>query len=107
MVQWNNTPSYLEAVDRTARSGCRLVGLDIGQNQLEYPFQALLLDRNPDVRFVHVGVENGSARYARPVAPRPCAVLCPDCAGIEKKIARYNSVGPPITIGHFLLFLGQ
>jgi hypothetical protein len=107
MVQWGKGISYREAVDRTARSGCRLVGLDISQNQLEYPFQALLLERNPDVRFVHMGVENRSARYAPPERPHPCAVLCPDCAGIQKKIALYNAVGPPIVIGHFLLFLGQ
>jgi len=107
MVQWSNPASYLEAVDRTARSGCRIVGLDISQNQLEYPFQALLLERNPNVRFVHVGVENASARYSPPRPPDPCAVLCPDCAGIQKKIAMYASVGPPIVIGHFLLFLGQ
>jgi hypothetical protein len=107
MVQWNNQASYLEAVDRTARSGCRIVGLDISQNQLEYPFQALLLERNPNVRFVHVGVDNASARYSPLDPPHPCAVLCPDCAGIEKKIALYNSLGPSIAIGHFLLFLGQ
>ena len=107
MVLWNNSSSYLEAAGRTARSGCRMVGLDIGQNTLEYPFQALLLERNPAVRFVHVGVENASARYAPPEPPHLCAVLCPDCAGIQKKIAMYDAVGPPITIGHFLLFLEQ
>jgi hypothetical protein len=106
MVQWNNRASYVQAVDRTARSGCRIVGLDISQNQLEYPFQALLLERNRDVRFVHVGVENASARWS-PTPPHPCAVLCPDCAGIQEKIAMYESVGPPIVIGHFLAFLGQ
>ncbi len=39
MGQWNNRASYLEAVDATARSGCRLVGIDISENQLEYPFR--------------------------------------------------------------------
>jgi hypothetical protein len=55
MGQWNNRASYLEAVDRAARSGCNFVGIDISENQLEYPFQALLRERNPRVRFTHSG----------------------------------------------------
>jgi hypothetical protein len=97
MVQWNKGVSYLPAVDLTARSGCETVGIDISQNPLEYPFQALLRERNPNVRFVHTGMENASAR--------PCAVLCLDCAGIQKKIALYSPIGPPVEIGRFLLFL--
>src|SRR5205823_1310129 len=50
MVQWDNRASYLESVRRTAASGCAAVGIDIGENQLEYPFQALLRQRNPAVR---------------------------------------------------------
>ncbi|HLK68153.1 MAG TPA: hypothetical protein VKU19_32190 [Bryobacteraceae bacterium] len=107
MVLWNNQASYVEAVDRVARSGCQFVGIDIGQNQLEYPFQALLRERDRAVRFVHMGVENASARYAPKDPPRPCAVLCPDCAGIEKKVEMYQWLGPPIVIGHFLLFLSR
>ena len=88
-------------MDRVARSGCDLVGLDISQNALEYPFQALLRERRPRVRFVHTGVP-GAVKGA---VGRPCAVLCPDCAGNEKKLALYSGLGPPIQIGHFLLFL--
>ena len=107
MSQWDNQASYVDAVDLTVRSGCRLVGIDISRNQLEYPFQALLRERNREVRFVHVGVENGSARYAATDAPRPCAVFCPDCAGVAGKVEMYQPVGPPIVIGHFLLFLAR
>jgi hypothetical protein len=82
-----------------------MVGIDIGQNQLEYPFQALVRERNPAVRFQHTGVENASARYTPPGPPRPCAVFCPDCAGIPRKIALYKDVGPPVEFGHFLVFL--
>jgi hypothetical protein len=99
MVQWNNRASYLESVDRTARSGCATVGIDISENQLEYPFQALLRERNREVKFVHTGVG--------PDPPQPCAVLCPDCIGNRKKIAMYSSIGPPVAIGRFLLFLTQ
>ena len=105
MGQWNNRASYLESVDRTARSGCTDVGLDISENQLEYPFQALLRERNPRVHFVHTGVVNASARYAPADSPPPCAVLCPDCLGNQQKIALYHEIGPPIEIGRFLLFL--
>ena len=107
MGQWNNHASYVESVDRTARSGCTLVGLDISENQLEYPFQALLRERSPQVRFVHTGVANQSARYAASGAPPPCAVLCPDCIANQRKIALYRDIGPPIEIGRFLLFLKQ
>jgi hypothetical protein len=106
MGQWNNRDSYLQAVDLTARSGCDTVGLDISENQLEYPFQALLRRQRPRVRFVHTGVENASARYYPPHPPRPCAVLCLDCIANRKKLALYAPIGEPVAIGRFLLFLG-
>ena len=105
MSQWNNRASYLESVARTAASGCGTVGIDISENQLEYPFQALLRERNPSVCFLHTGVQNASSRYAPPHPPQPCAVFCPDCIGNQEKIAMYRGVGPPIEIGRFLLFL--
>jgi hypothetical protein len=105
MVQWNKGVSYFPAVELTARSGCQTVGIDISQNPLEYPFQALLRERNPGVLFVHTGVENVSVRYAPKDLPRPCAVLCLDCAGNRKKISLYAPLGPPVEIGRFLLFL--
>ncbi len=107
MSQWNNRPSYVEAVERVAQSGCGLVGIDISRNQLEYPFQALLRERNPGVRFVHPGVDNPSERYYPRDPPQPCAVLCPDCGGVESKLRAYRNFGPPITIGRFLLLLKQ
>jgi hypothetical protein len=107
MGQWANRASYERSVDLTARSGCGLVGLDISENQLEYPFQVLLRARHAAVRFVHTGVENASARYVPAHAPQPCAVLCPDCIGNGKKLALYGSVGEPLVIGRFLLFLGK
>jgi hypothetical protein len=94
MGQWHNQASYVEAVDRVARSGCDRVGIDISVNQLEYPFQALLRERRPTVRFTHT--EAGG---------NPCAVLCPDCIGNQQKIAKYAGIGAPIEIGRFLLFL--
>jgi len=105
MGQWNNRASYLLAVDLAARSACGTVGLDISENQLEYPFQALLLRARPRVRFVHTGVRNASARYYPPHPPRPCAVLCLDCLANQRKLALYTPIGEPVVIGRFLLFL--
>jgi hypothetical protein len=60
---------------------------------LEYPFQALLRERQPGVVFSHT-----MTRYT-------CAVLCPDCIGNQQKIEVYRAVGAPAEIGRFLLFL--
>jgi hypothetical protein len=105
MIQWDYRASYLPAIDLIARSGCTAVGIDISQNQLEYPIQALVRERNPAVRFFHTAVENASARYAVSGQPRPCAVVCPDCAGIPRKAALYSAIGSPIDVDRFLVFL--
>ena len=105
MGQWNNRAAYLESVDRLARSGCTLVGLDISENQLEYPVQALLKQRVPQVRFVHTGVTGPAAKYADGSERAACAVLCPDCIGNRTKLALYAGWGAPVEIGRFLLFV--
>jgi hypothetical protein len=68
MVQWNNKAQYLEAVERAA--GCDTVTIDIRRNQIEYPIQALLRERNPRVRFQHDGPA--------------CAAVCIDCDQFKK-----------------------
>jgi hypothetical protein len=98
MGQWANRASYLEAVEAASQSRCDLVGIDISENQLEYPFQALLRERRPGLRFVHTGV--GST-------PHPCAVLCLDCIGNEKKKSLYAGYGVPRTMGRFLFYSGS
>ena len=95
MGQWNNRESYIESVERVARSGCRVVGLDISENQLEYPFQALLREREPQVVFSHT------------VTGDTCAVLCLDCIGNQQRIAKYGAVGAPVEVGRFLLFVRE
>jgi hypothetical protein len=92
MGQWNNRESYLAAVDRVARSRCRRVAIDISENQLEYPFQALLREREPAVTFSHL------------ISSDSCAVLCPDCIANGNKIEQYRSIGAPVEIGRFLLY---
>ena len=105
MLPLHDREAYLEAVDRTARSGCLTVGIDSSSDQPEYVFEALLRERKPAVRFLHTGVENASSRYYPATPPRPCAVLCLDATGSRQKIARYGAISPPIPLGRFLLFL--
>jgi hypothetical protein len=97
--------AYVRAVDLAAGSGCPTVGIDAVNDQAEYPFQALLLRRRSAVRFLHVGVRNASARYAPRDAQRPCAVLCLSCASQPANAARYAEIGPPVSLGGFVLFL--
>jgi hypothetical protein len=102
MGQWNNRESYLEAVNAAAALPCSNIGIDINDLQLEYPFEALLLERNPRARFVHTGVANVSIRYQRP--PTPCAVLCLDCAGNPDRIRPYQAFPSARVFGRFILF---
>jgi hypothetical protein len=75
MAQFNNRDSYFAAVDRIAATGCEVVGIDASMNQLEYPLQALLLQKNPRIRFVHVNVVNASRRYLHKDDRQPCTVV--------------------------------
>jgi hypothetical protein len=102
MTQWNNRETYLQAVDAVAGLKCSTVGIDINLLQLEYPFEALLLERDRNSRFVHTGVTGPSAKYAKPADP--CAVVCLDCAGDPARLETYRTWGPPRQIGRFLLF---
>jgi hypothetical protein len=70
---WNIEAKTREQVDAAAASGCSLIGIDINDLQLEYPFEALLRERNPQVQFVHVNVTNPSKKYESPA--QPCRVV--------------------------------
>lgn len=72
---WNIEARTHEQVDAAASSGCSLVGIDINELQLEYPFEALLRERNPQVQFVHVNVTNQSKKYEKPDQPKPCRIV--------------------------------
>lgn len=103
MSQWNNRASYLQSVELLAGSACRRVGIDANILQLEYPLQALLLERVPDVQFVHTGVTNVSRKYDRGL--KPCAVVCLSCAGVEEKRQQYRGAGEEHQAGTFLVYL--
>lgn len=92
---------YRRAADMVATTGCPVVGIDNQRFQLEYPLQELLRRRNAQVRFVHAGVTNVSARYG---AAAPCAVVCLGCAGVQEKIAQYAAWGEPAVVNRFLIY---
>jgi hypothetical protein len=77
MVQFGSRAAYEAAVELVVATGCRIVGIDINNNQLEYPLQVLLRGRIPDVKFVHSNVRNVSYRYLQPVPEVPCAITFP------------------------------
>ena len=97
---WKNKQSYLDTVAAIKQTNCRTIGIDGTANEIEYPIQVLLLRTDPRYRFVHTGVKNASTKYARG-NERPCVVVCPDCAGMNDKVALYGS---PLQFGKFLLF---
>jgi hypothetical protein len=72
---WNIQARYQEEVAAAASSGCSVIGIDINDLQLEYPFEALLRERNPQVQFVHVNVTNQSKKYEKPDQPKPCRIV--------------------------------
>jgi hypothetical protein len=72
---WNIEARTLEEVDAAASSGCSLIGIDINELQLEYPFEALLRERDPRVRFVHVNVMNQSKKYEKVDQFEPCRAV--------------------------------
>jgi 4-amino-4-deoxy-L-arabinose transferase-like glycosyltransferase len=103
MTQWNNREAYLGTVEFIAGRQCDTVGVDINNNQLEYPLIALLRERRPAVRFVHTGVENPSKRYDPPVSSPACVVACLDCRGDTSRLAAYVGFRPTGEFGKFVV----
>jgi 4-amino-4-deoxy-L-arabinose transferase-like glycosyltransferase len=100
---WNNRDSYVAAAQLTIESGCDRIGIDASENQIEYPYQILVLRKRPTSRFTHVNVENPTRRYAEPA--QVCAVLCLDCVGKPTKEALYSSFDRLHHQGLFLVAL--
>jgi hypothetical protein len=90
MTTWNNAASFRKSVAALAGLDCRLVGVDITDFQLEYPLEALLREREPEVSFVHTGVENPSSQFPQPLGGSPCAVVCLECAADQRRLDRYT-----------------
>jgi hypothetical protein len=106
MTQWRDDwPAYSASVAEIEKSGCgvsgAVIGIDIANFQLEYPLQALLRERNPQIKFEHTGVENASSRYRQPVDSAPCAVVCLHCVGDEHRLSLYRAFPTAVPEGRF------
>jgi len=106
MSQWNRKEAYLATVDFVKQTGCKEIGLDISQLQLEYPLQALLRQHDAGYRFQHAGVGNVSAKYGE-AGTRPCAVVCLACEGIAGKDVMYSEYGERRLFADFVVFSGR
>lgn len=107
MTAYKNRSSYLNAVALIRQSACTRVGIDNSLFSLEYPLQALLLEANPQIRFVHAGVSNRSARYLARPSITPCVVVCLECAGHAEKAQSYGWLGKPTEVGRFLVYFSR
>jgi len=105
MTFWNNRASYFAAAGALAGSGCKTIGIDIHNLQLEYPLQALVREAVTDSQFVHTGVANVSRRYPPSVAAAPCAIACLDCLGDDARLNLYRAFRARVTAGKFVVLL--
>jgi hypothetical protein len=104
MTPWRNASAFRKTAAALTRSDCQRIGLDITDFQLEYPLQALLLEQNRRITFIHVGVDNPSRRFAPPVPGTPCAMVCLECASDLSRIGRYRQFAHSQVIENFVLF---
>ena len=108
MSQWGDQrESYRIAVRSIVASQCQTIGLDTSHFQLEYPFMALLREQMPAARFIHVGVENASSRYAAKPVENPCVILCLRCNGVPEKRAEYRRNRRVEEDGESLIFFSK
>lgn len=104
MTQWSNSASYYDTARRLSATRCGVIGIDITRFQLEYPLQALLREQDPNVLFVHTGVNNVSGKYAPPISGEPCAVVCLECANSPAQLSLYRDYRKSATAGNFVIF---
>jgi hypothetical protein len=104
MTRFGKRDEYLAAVRRTVSSGCTRIGIDNSMFHLEYPFQALVLEKQPRALFIHAGVDNPSARFPAIPLFQPCAVFCPDCAAQPGKTILHRAAGDPVVFGRSVLY---
>ena len=104
MSQWSNSTTFEKTVGFLAHINCGTIGVDITNLQLEYPLEALLRERKPEILFVHTGVQNVSIRYPQPTGAPVCAVVCLDCAGDTKRLRLYSAFTNSALIDRFVIF---
>jgi hypothetical protein len=65
---------------------------------------ALLREKKPGTQFVHTGVQNASSRYRAPVEGEPCAIVCLDCAGDDRRKNLYSAYAESTVVNPFVVF---
>ncbi|MBI1354676.1 MAG: hypothetical protein GC160_10040 [Acidobacteria bacterium] len=97
---------YRLAADLIIRSGCKQVGFDATNFQMEYPIAARLRRHDFSTQFRQMGVANASRRYTARIPFRePCAVVCLECGELPEKRERYARFGAPRRIDNLLVFV--
>lgn len=108
MTQWREDwPAYPASVAEIEKTRCSVIGIDNANFQLEYPLQELLREHDPQMRFVHTGVENGSSRYRQPVDSPPCAIICLHCVGDQHRLSLYREFPTVAAEGSFTILERQ
>ncbi len=99
---WKNQAAYEKAAALVAASGCKSVGIDITNLQIEYPLIALVREKAPQTVFFHTGVDNESIHYG-PFAT-PCIVVCLDCLNDTRRAGEYSRYGETTPLDRFVVF---
>lgn len=79
--------TYGGAIDYALSLPCTDIGLIVGKGDWDYPFIAILRDRNvSQSRIEHVNVDNSSARYNTGAFKQfvPCAIITTKSGGLDK-----------------------
>jgi hypothetical protein len=103
LSQFQVKDQMIDSARFVGAGACSMVGIDTSQFQVEYPFLAIVRRMNPQVRFMHSGVTNPSARFYTGGEEPACAVVCFQCSG--EKIAQYSGLSHPIEFGTFIVFM--
>lgn len=108
---------YRRAAAAVVESGCTEIGIENSYDAteppprrppLEYPVMAITRAARPEARFIHVGVDDPSARFAENQAfARPCVVVCLACGGDAAKSAQLAEFGAARYFGKVAVFGGR
>ena len=79
--------SYISAAEFVGASSCDSIGIDSSLEDFDYPMLMLLGAGHTTRQVRYAGVENLTAKYARPDSKAPCAVICLRCASVPAKWA--------------------
>lgn len=62
------------------------------------------VEKDPEIKFVHTGVENASKRYPAPVTQAPCIVVCLDCWNDARRTVQYQGFAQAEIADRFIVY---